>query len=151
MSQWPVPHLTISLAVFLISSLALNQVGQRDSEHASPIFPTPAPLSGNAAGCSPNSSMTPSAAPGDIEQMALWALSWFADPPGQQFAEAAAVVAATRSVLSAHGEVDEWLNRNWQRSRHLAVFKLSEGITAAAESAHYIVRQHHKLRERDDE
>ena len=82
---------------------------------------------------------------GDVEQMAMHLLERFAvtsisgaEPTDEPLAMAAAVVAAARAALPSCSQVDEWLDLNWQRSPHLAVFKLADGVAFANEIAHYV-------------
>ncbi|MCQ3812237.1 MAG: RecQ family ATP-dependent DNA helicase [Acidimicrobiia bacterium] len=80
--------------------------------------------------------------PADAEHMAMEVLDWFAarglpESVVEPLAAAAAVVAAVRAALPTCERVDAWLDSNWKRSPHLAVFKFAEGVALANELAHY--------------
>ena len=82
--------------------------------------------------------------PADAEQMTMQVLEWLAITPisgtessDERLAMTAAVVAAARAALPFCDKVDAWLDLNWKRSPHLAVFKLAEGVALANEMAGY--------------
>ena len=76
--------------------------------------------------------------PADVQEMAMQLLEWLPATPesgDDPLAVAAAVVAAARASLPSCDRVDAWLDSNWKRSPHLAVFKFSEGVTRANDIA----------------
>jgi ATP-dependent DNA helicase RecQ len=78
--------------------------------------------------------------PADVEQMAMEVLDWLAampEPVAEPLAMAAAVVAAARAALPHCDLVEAWLDSNWNRSPHLAVFKLAEGVSLANDIAQH--------------
>lgn len=76
--------------------------------------------------------------PADVQEMAMQLLEWlpatpeFGDDP---LAVAAAIVAAARASLPRCDRVNAWLDSNWKRSPHLAVFKFAEGVARANDMA----------------
>ncbi len=78
--------------------------------------------------------------PTDVEQMAMQVLERLAATPEsgvEPLAMAASVVAAARASLPSCDQVDAWLDSNWKRSPHLAVFKFAEGVALANEMADF--------------
>ena len=76
--------------------------------------------------------------PADVEQMAMQLLEWPMPMPEsgcEPLAVAAAVVAAARASLPNCDRVNAWLESNWNRSPHLAVFKFAEGVARANDMA----------------
>lgn len=76
--------------------------------------------------------------PADVQEMAMQLLEWLratSESGDDPFAVAAAVVAAARDLLPRCDRVDAWLDSNWNRSPHLAVFKFAEGVERANDMA----------------
>ena len=82
--------------------------------------------------------------PSDAEDMAMWALDWLTaasegttvspldhEPMEQRLRIAATVIAAARATLPSPTRINQWLDNNWQRNPHLAVFQLSDEIAEA--------------------
>lgn len=76
--------------------------------------------------------------PADVERMAMELLERITarlESGDDPLAVAAAVVAAARDLLPSCDRVDAWLDSNWNRSPHLAVFKFAEGVARANDMA----------------